>query len=159
MGPQFGQPGMHPPMGQPGHGMMPAGHGPAGHGPAGPGPAIAALKALGLSDAQKAKLADLRKQYGPKLHEAVMKKLDSILTPEQRKARDEALKAAKASGKHGPELIAAVRSAVKLTDQQQQKVKAIHAEMAPLLKEIHEQVASILTPEQRAAGKGPPGVE
>ena len=60
------------------------------------------------------KLADLRKEFEPKFKEA-REKMESILTAEQKKARDEAFKAALAAGKKGKEFREAVESAMKLT--------------------------------------------
>ena len=48
---------------------------------------------------------------------------DSVLTADQKKARDDAVKAAKDAGKKGPEVLRAARAAVKLTDDQKAKMK------------------------------------
>ena len=54
-------------------------------------------RGLTLTDDQKAKLDSIKKEFGPKLTEA-MKALD-VLTPEQKQAGKDAAKAAKAAGK------------------------------------------------------------
>jgi len=100
------------------------------------------LKGLNLSDEQKAKVKELWKEYQPKFKEAA----GGVLTTEQKKARDDAIKAAKDAGKKGPEVFKAVRAAVKLTDEQKAKMKEA---MKPLRKELHEKVMAILTPEQQ----------
>ena len=100
------------------------------------------LKGLSLSDDQKAKLKALKEEYKPKFKAAA----DSILTADQQKARDEAVKAAKAEGKKGPEVWKAARHAVKLTDEQKAK---FHEAMKPLHKELHEKVMALLTTEQK----------
>ena len=100
------------------------------------------LKGLNLTDDQKAKVKDLRKEYGPKFKAAA----DSILTADQKKAREDAVKAAKAEGKKGPEVGKAAMQAVKLTEDQKAKMKEV---MKPLHKEVHEKLMAILTSEQK----------
>ena len=55
---------------------------------------IASLKELDLTDAELAKLADIRNEYRPKMDEAV-KQLSSVLSDTQKKAREEAINADK----------------------------------------------------------------
>ena len=105
------------------------------------------LSGLTLTDEQKAKLDEIKKEFGPKLME-VMKKMD-VLTPEQKKARAEAAKAAKAAGKKGKEAREAVEAAVKLTDDQKAKMAEVKKEMGPLQKELTQKVLAVLTPEQK----------
>jgi Spy/CpxP family protein refolding chaperone len=100
------------------------------------------LKGLNLTDDQKAKVKELRKEYGPKFKAAA----DSVLTADQKEAREDAVKAAKAEGKKGPEVGKAAMEAVKLTDDQKAKMKEV---MKPLHKEVHEKLMAILTPEQQ----------
>jgi Spy/CpxP family protein refolding chaperone len=100
------------------------------------------LKGLKLTDDQKAKVKEFRKEYEPKFKAAA----DSILTTEQKEARADAVKAAKAEGKKGPEVWKAAMEAVKLTDDQKSKMKEV---MKPLHKEVHEKLMAILTSEQK----------
>jgi Spy/CpxP family protein refolding chaperone len=100
------------------------------------------LKGLNLTDDQKAKVDVLKKEYRSKFRAAA----DTILTADQRKARDDAVKAAKAAGKKGPEVWKAAREAVKPTDDQKAKFKEV---MRPLRKELHAKVLAILTSEQK----------
>jgi Spy/CpxP family protein refolding chaperone len=100
------------------------------------------LKGLDLTDEQKAKLKELHKEFGPKFKAAA----DSILTDEQKKARDDAVKEAKAAGKKGPEVWKAAMQAEKLTDEQKAK---LHEVMTPLHKQFHEKLMALLTTEQR----------
>ena len=129
------------------HGMMGwPGHKP-GEGrnaPAFPGP----FWDLGLSKEQNAKFADLNKEYGPKFKEAFTK-MESIPTAEQKKARDEAFKAAVAAGKNGKEVWDAAQAAMKLTDEQKAKMADAQKEMGALYKEFGEKFRAFLTPEQR----------
>ena len=100
------------------------------------------FKGLNLTDAQKAKVEGVRKEYEPKFKAAV----DSVLTTDQKKARDAAVKAAKDSGKKGPEVFNATRATVKLTDAQKAKMKEA---MQPLVTEFREKMKAILTPVQQ----------
>ena len=106
------------------------------------------LKSLNLTDEQKAKLAELKKEYAPKFKEAAGK-LEGILTAEQKKARDEAVKTAKEAGKKPGEVWRAGMEAVKLTDDQKAKLKDARTAMQDLRKEVHEKVMGLLTPEQK----------
>ncbi|MCH8047685.1 MAG: hypothetical protein IID44_28665 [Planctomycetes bacterium] len=100
-------------------------------------------KGVELSAKQKEKVEALRKEYGPKFV-ALRKK--QALSKDVRGARAEAIKKAKAEGKKGKELRAAVAAAVPLTDEQ----KAAQAKMRALQKEIRAAVMALLTDEQRA---------
>ena len=56
------------------------------------------LRGLNLSDDQKAKVEEIKKEYAPKF-KALEEKRAGILTADQKKAREEAAKAAKARRK------------------------------------------------------------
>jgi len=116
-----------------------------------PAPAAEALPILAkldLSADQKAKIEEINKEFGPKVTEA-RKKLDEILTPEQRRARAEANKEAKAAGKKGKELRQAIDEAMKLSDEQKTKVAEARKALAALQKEIRGKVMDLLTEEQK----------
>jgi Spy/CpxP family protein refolding chaperone len=100
------------------------------------------LKGLNLTDDQKAKVKELHKEFGPKFKTAA----DSVLTADQKQARDDAVTAAKAAGKKGPEVWKAALQAEKLTDEQKAK---LHEVMKPLHKQFHEQLMALLTTEQK----------
>ena len=102
---------------------------------------------LTLTAEQKAKMDELCKDLGPKLM-TIMKKMDT-LTPEQKKAQAEAMKAARDAGKKGKEAADAVAAALKLTDEQKAKQAEMRKEMAPLEKELREKVMAVLTSEQK----------
>jgi Spy/CpxP family protein refolding chaperone len=103
---------------------------------------------LDLTADQKAKVDELQKQYGPKLQEGFQKQQD-LLTDEQRKAQQDATKAARDAGKSDTEARAAGQAAVSLTEDQKAKRAEIQKEMAPLMKEAREKVTALLTPEQQ----------
>lgn len=106
------------------------------------------LKGLNLTDEQKTKVEALKKEYGPKFKEG-SQGMDGILTDEQKKAREEAVKAAKEAGKKGPEVWEAAKAAVKLTDEQKAKMAENRKAAEALHKQFREKLMEILTPEQK----------
>ena len=104
------------------------------------------LKGLTLTDDQKAQVKELGKEYGPKFKTA----FESVLTDEQKKARDDAVKSAQDAGKKPREVMKAAHDAVKLTDEQKAKAKEA---VKPLRKELREKIMTILTDEQKAQVK------
>lgn len=107
------------------------------------------INRLNLSEEQKGKVEALRKEYEPKLAEG-QAKLDSILTPEQKKAQEEAIAKAKEAGKTGRELFEAGRNAVQLTEEQQKQMKEVRTHIAELQRQIREKIMGLLTDEQKA---------
>jgi len=106
------------------------------------------LAGLTLTDDQKAKLGEITKECGPKMVE-LQKKIDSILTDDQKKARAEAMKTAKAEGKTGKEAANAVDAALKMTDDQKAKMAEARKEMSVLDKGLRGKVMEVLTAEQK----------
>jgi Spy/CpxP family protein refolding chaperone len=103
---------------------------------------IAHLKELDLTDAEVEKIEAIRKDYRPKIVAAV-RTMEGFLTPEQKTARKEAMKAANKRAREG-------WAALKLTDEQKEKVKTacqeVRTNVQAELKEIHE----VLSEEQKA---------
>ena len=115
--------------------------------------AVKVPKSIELTADQKTKVEALNKEFGPKLAEC-RKKAASIITADQKKARAEAIKKAKADGKKGKELRTAVNAAVAITaDQKAQQAECKKATSA-LQKQIRTQFAALLTDEQKAKIKG-----
>lgn len=106
------------------------------------------LEGLNLTADQKAQVEKIRKDFEPKL-DALRKKIAEVLTPEQRRAQAEAMKAAKQAGKKGAEAKRMVEEAVKLTDEQKQKLADLRKEISALEKEARAQIMNLLTPEQK----------
>jgi Spy/CpxP family protein refolding chaperone len=106
------------------------------------------LRGLTLTDEQKAKVEDVKKEFAPKLEEA-RKKMD-VLTPDQKKARDEAMKKAKEEGKSEREIRRAGFAAVTLTDEQKSKQAEAGKGMRALIEQERAKIMEILTPEQKA---------
>ena len=117
--------------------------------------AVRVPKTVELTADQKTKLDALNKEFGPKLAE-LRKKQASIITADQKKARAEATKKAKADGKKGKELRAVTNAAFAFTADQKTQQAETKKAMGALQKEIRTQFAALLTDEQKAklkAGK------
>ena len=106
------------------------------------------LEGLTLTAEQKAKLEPIGKEFGPKLTEAIAKQ-DALLTPEQKKARAEAGKAAREAGKKGKEMMEAIDAALKLPDDQKAKFNDARKAVGELDKALRAKVIEVLTPEQQ----------
>jgi Spy/CpxP family protein refolding chaperone len=102
--------------------------------------AIAHLEELDLTDAEVAKIMEIRKEFHPKIEKA-MQGLEGLLTAEQKKARLEALEA----GKNRKEVIASL----KLTDDQKAKLEAACKEVGTLVREELEKMRDVLTEGQK----------
>ena len=115
-------------------------------------------KTITLTEEQQKKIDDLKKEYTPKLVD-VQKKLDTIETPERKKARAEALKKAKADNIKGKELTKLIDDAVKYTDDEKKQLKDIGAERGKLFSEIQKKKMEVLTDEQKKALQPKPKTE
>ncbi|HID23223.1 MAG TPA: hypothetical protein EYP14_12585, partial [Planctomycetaceae bacterium] len=73
------------------------------------------LKDIELTEDQKAKVDELQKEFAPKFAE-LRKGQAAIFTPEQKQARREALRKAKAEGKKFREAVKEIEKAINLTD-------------------------------------------
>jgi Spy/CpxP family protein refolding chaperone len=102
---------------------------------------IAHLGQLDLTDGEIAKIEDIRKEYRPKI-EKVIKELQGLLTDDQKKAREEALKA----GKKRREVL----ESLKMTDEQKVKVQTVCKEVGTLVREEMEKIRDVLSEEQKA---------
>jgi hypothetical protein len=115
--------------------------------------AVKVPKGIELTADQQTKLDALNKEFGPKLVEC-RKKAASIITADQKKARTEAMKKAKADGKKGKDLREAANAALAITADQKAKQAETKKAMGALNKEIRTQFAALLTDEQKAKLKG-----
>jgi Spy/CpxP family protein refolding chaperone len=102
---------------------------------------VAHLKELDLTDDEKAKISEIRKEFHPKIVKA-LEGLKGVLSDDQRKEREELLKA----GKSRREIIASL----KLTDDQKAKVESVGKEVHTLLREELEKMRDVLSESQRA---------
>jgi hypothetical protein len=102
-----------------------------------------------LTAEQKEKIAAIKKEHEPKVAEAA-KKLNDSLTPEQRRARQEAQKAAKDAGKKGKEAQAEALAAMKLTDEQKKAYDAADKQLNDATTALRNALAGVLSDEQKA---------
>lgn len=102
---------------------------------------IAHLRDLDLTEDEIDRLADIRREYRPK-YAIALEGLKGILTPEQAKAREAALKAGQSRK--------AVIASLKLTEEQQAKVDLVGKEVRTLVRAQLEEMRDILDPEQQA---------
>jgi hypothetical protein len=102
---------------------------------------IAHLEALDLTDAEMTKIESIRAEFRPKVEKA-MEGLRGILTEDQRKARDEAVRA----GKKHREMLAVLN----LTAAQKDKVETIGKEVTTLFREELQKIRDVLNDEQQA---------
>jgi Spy/CpxP family protein refolding chaperone len=101
---------------------------------------IAHLRELDLTDAERAQFAEIRKEYRPKIDKA-LEGLRGLLTDDQRKAREEGLRA----GKKRREILASLN----LTDEQKEKVEAVGKELRTLVREELEKMRDVLSEGQK----------
>ena len=107
-----------------------------------------------LTPEQQTKLDEIKAEQAPRIV-ALNKKLDAVLTDDQKAARKDATAKAKADGKKGKEAAAAIDEALKLTDDQMKVKKEVQLEMATLQRSIKEEINAFLTDEQRTHYKLP----
>jgi Spy/CpxP family protein refolding chaperone len=101
---------------------------------------VAELKELDVTDAEMTKIGEIRKEYRPKIAKA-LEGLHGLLSDEQKKAREDALKA----GKKRKEVL----EATALTAAQKEKAEAVGKEVAALVREEMEKVREVITEEQK----------
>jgi Spy/CpxP family protein refolding chaperone len=101
---------------------------------------IARLKELDLTDGEMTKIGEIRSEFRPKIVKAA-KELEGLLSDDQKKAREEGVKAAKKRKE--------ILESMKLTDDQKQKVAAVAKELGGLVREEAEKVRDVLTASQK----------
>lgn len=111
------------------------------------------LDGLGLSAEQNTKVKALLEEHGKKIA-AAQQKATEVLTPEQRKARNEAAQKAKGEGKKGKELSDATAAAVKLSPEQQKSFDEASLALKDAVTAMRKAVLESLTPEQRTKLEG-----
>tara|TARA_B100000029_G_scaffold129507_1_gene123000 strand:- start:73 stop:579 length:507 start_codon:yes stop_codon:yes gene_type:complete len=111
--------------------------------------AVRVPKGIELSADQKKKVAAINKELAPKLIE-INKKFQTVITPEQRKARGAAQKEARAAGKKGKALREAVNAALKISPEQKKQLAELNKARQEILKVAQAKLREILTDEQKA---------
>ena len=112
------------------------------------------LPGVEFSEDQRAKADDIREKYMPRLME-IQREHDGILTEDQRRQLRRALQDARDSGKRGKDFRDAVDAALKLTDEQKEKMAANQKARFELTGQIQEELRKLLTEEQRRRLRGP----
>jgi len=110
------------------------------------------LAALDLTSEQKEKIDKILAEQGPTLTTAV-EKVNASLTDEQRKARNEAQKSAKAASKTKKEANDDALAAMKLTDEQKKAFDEATKAQRQANQALVSAVSEVLTPEQREKAK------
>jgi hypothetical protein len=105
-------------------------------------------KRITLDEKQQAQLEELKKEYAPKLKE-INDKIGVVMTPERQKVAAEERKRLAAEGKKGKEVNEAVMAALKLSEEEQAKLKEAQAERQKLVQEINKKKMALLTEEQK----------
>lgn len=107
-----------------------------------------ALEGLDLTAEQQENLKKIHEEMGPKMKD-IFGKMREILTEEQHKTAEDAAKKAKEAKKEGRAMILAIQAALKLSDEQQEKIDKLSEGLRPLNREMMKKVSAILTPEQQ----------
>jgi Spy/CpxP family protein refolding chaperone len=101
---------------------------------------IAGLKELDLTEAELAKITEIRQEYRPKMEQAV-KQLEGLLTDAQKQAREQALKADKPRRE--------VVKALNLTPDQKTELQNVAKNLKDLVGNELAKIQGVLTSEQR----------
>jgi Spy/CpxP family protein refolding chaperone len=104
------------------------------------GERIAHLRDLDLTEAEMARIQEIRKECRPKAVNA-LKGLEGLLTPAQKQARQQALKA----GKPRREVL----QALQLTDAQKQKLATVAKELGTVVRDELAKIRDVLTESQK----------
>ena len=107
-----------------------------------------ALEGLDLTEEQKAAHKKLHEEIGPKMKE-IMEGMKEILTEEQIAAIKTVGEKAKEDGLKGRKLFATVEAALKLTDEQKEKMVEPGKKLQALQRAAMKKVIANLTPEQK----------
>jgi formylglycine-generating enzyme required for sulfatase activity/Spy/CpxP family protein refolding chaperone len=108
------------------------------------------LRGITLTPAQQSEVDALSDQYVPRL-KLQAEQFRTLITPEQSKASEQALRAARAAGKKGIDLYNAGQEAMALSAEQKSKLAEVRKAGQMLFEEFRHKVMAILTPEQQAA--------
>lgn len=107
-----------------------------------------ALDGMDLTAQQQQQVEQVRAELRPQLEE-VLEKLRDLLTEEQRQAAEDAVRKAREAGKKGRAFFVAVETAVKLTDEQREKVNKLGQQTLKLSRQMVKKIMGVLTPEQQ----------
>lgn len=120
-----------------------------GKGKKAPVVAVQLPKDIELTADQKTKLEGVNKEFAEKLAEA-QKKLDSVLTDDQKKARLAAMKEVRTGDKKGKEAREAIDKAIALKDDQKKAYEEASQGLADVRLAALKKAAEFLTDDQKA---------
>jgi acetyl esterase len=115
---------------------------------------VFALQGVEFSEVQQRTVQQLRTKYEPELRE-LQGKLNGLYTNKQRRARQEALRAARDSGKNAQEVREAADAAAGLTGDQKKQIATIQKQRSDLQARIQKEIRLLLTDKQRAQVRRP----
>ena len=98
------------------------------------------IQDLNLTDNEMMKIGDIRDEYRPKIR-AALKQLVGVLNDDQKKTREEALKAGKKRSE--------IRESLSLSADQKEKLESIGKDLRALVGEEMEKIRDVVTPEQQ----------
>ena len=99
----------------------------------------------------RAKQAEMRIAELEPLQQAILKRMNDILTPDQRKSRLQASKAARDAGKTGVELQQIINNAMHLNAEQAAQWAIAKKDLQAVRSDIAKEVAHLLTDDQKKA--------
>jgi hypothetical protein len=105
------------------------------------------IDAAQLPTESQAKAKKVVQEHAAKLKEA-QAKVDAVLTAEQKQARKQAVKEARAAGKKRKELQAAVEAKLKLTPEQKSKLASAEAELKQAQNALTKDLRGVLSAEE-----------
>ena len=114
---------------------------------------VFSVRGVEFSADQQVTIEELRKKYSPQLID-IQRRQGSVVTAEQRRARQEAFRAAREARKSGQEAREAADAAAKLTDEQRKQMAANQKEQSDLVATIQGELRKLLTDKQRAQLRG-----
>jgi len=123
-----------------------------------PTPTARFLNGIELTAEQKEKVAALDKELAPE-SQKITKMRAEILTETQKSAERDAQKAARTAGKTPAETKKSVDEALKLTDEQKEKMKSVQQAQQAFTAKAIEGLKKILTSEQAAKLPNPAGAK
>jgi Spy/CpxP family protein refolding chaperone len=120
-------------------------------------PLTDAIDKLELTDDQKSKIADLKKEYEPKFKD-FHEKMVAVLTDDQKKTLEDGKKkiADATDQQERRQATQDLMTSLKITDDQRTKMGEVGTDMRPVMQEARTKFLAVLTDEQKA--KLPPMV-
>jgi Spy/CpxP family protein refolding chaperone len=113
-------------------------------------PLTDAIDKLDLTDDQKTKIADLKKEYEPKFKD-FHDKMVAVLTDDQKKTlEDGKKKVADATGRERMTAMRDLMTSLSITDDERTKMREIGTEQQPVMREARTKFMGVLTDELKA---------